>query len=66
LNMKDVISVYDAAKLSGYHSNHIRRLLQKQKIKARKWGQAWMVDKDSLLDYCKRMDAKGKRRGPKK
>jgi excisionase family DNA binding protein len=60
------LTTQEAAELSGYHPEHIRRLLRSGHLPARKWGQAWMISRDSLLEYLKTIEAKGKKRGPKK
>lgn len=62
----DWLSSKEAAKLAGYSLNHIRRLIYAKKIVARKWGNAWMVGRLSLLEYLEQVKALGERRGPKK
>ena len=47
------VTTTEAAQISGYHVEHIRRLIRDGHILARKWGKEWMVDKSSLLDYLK-------------
>ncbi|MCA9942040.1 MAG: helix-turn-helix domain-containing protein [Anaerolineales bacterium] len=63
---EDWLTTQQAADLSGYHPNHLRRLLRAHEIKGRKWGQAWQIEKQSLKDY---LDKAGKiddkRWGPK-
>ncbi len=60
------LTTEQAAKLSGYHANHLRRLLRDGDINGRKWGQAWQVSKQSLTDYISRAKEAGdKRWGPK-
>jgi excisionase family DNA binding protein len=49
----EFISVTEAAKLSGYHPEHIRRLIREGKIDAQKFSIVWMVDKESLMEYVK-------------
>jgi excisionase family DNA binding protein len=63
---KEWITVSDAAELSGYHPEHIRRLIRDGKIDARKFGPLWQVSYSSLRDYlalAERTD--DRRRGPK-
>jgi excisionase family DNA binding protein len=55
----------EAAEISGYHPNHIRRLIRAGEIEARKWGSALMINRQSLIDYQKKVEAQGGRRGPK-
>lgn len=61
----DWLSVREAAELSGYHENHIRRLLRAGSIRAQKWGNAWMVYKPALLLYLEQVREQGEKRGPK-
>ena len=50
---KHLIDVNEAAEISGYHAEHIRRLIRQGKIKASKFNIVWQVDKQSLLNYVK-------------
>jgi excisionase family DNA binding protein len=59
------ITTAEAAHLSGYHPNHIRRLIRAGEIEARKWGAALMIDRGSVLSYLKKIESQGSRRGPK-
>ena len=59
------LTTRQAAEVSGYHPDHIRRLVRAKQIKAKKWGQAWMISRDSLLDYLQQSEASGQKRGPK-
>ena len=61
----DWITTAEAAQLTGYHPNHIRRLIRAGEVKARKWGSAFMISRESLLDYAQRMTTQGQKRGPK-
>ena len=52
--MKDEwLSVNEAAHLSGYHPEHIRRLVRQGAVTAKKFSIVWMVSKNSLLSYMK-------------
>ena len=59
------LTVLEAAELSGYHPEHIRELLRENKIKARKFGPLWQVDRVSLLAYVRQSAQIGAKRGPK-
>lgn len=60
------VTTGEAAELSGYHVNHIRRLIRGKEIEATKKGNSWWVDKDSLVAYLKTAGTSGdKRWGPK-
>ena len=48
---KEWITVQEAAEISGYHPEHIRRLIREGKVDARKFSIVWQVDKTSLLTY---------------
>ncbi len=62
----DWITTNEAADLSGYHPDYIRKLLQSGRLNGRKFGPVWQVNKAELLVYIERMDGQGERRGPKK
>ena len=59
------LTTEQAAELSGYHPDHIRRLVRGEQITAKKWGQAWMISRDSLTYYLEQSALKGEKRGPK-
>lgn len=59
------LTVQEATKLSGYNADHLRELIRDGKINARKFSIVWMVDRESLLGYLKRVQAAGKKRGRK-
>lgn len=60
------ITVREAARLSGYHIESIRRLVHAGQIEARKFATVWQVSRKSLLAYVKRAEERGERRGPKR
>lgn len=60
------ISVTEAAQLSGYDPDYIRKLIRGGKIKARKIITVWTVDRLSLFAYLRQIEKKGGKRGPKK
>jgi excisionase family DNA binding protein len=59
------ITTGEAAKLGGFHPKHIPWLIKKGKIKARKFGNVWQVDRASLLTYLRQTEKAGEKRGPK-
>jgi excisionase family DNA binding protein len=63
--MAKMITTVEAAKLTGYHRDYIRRLVSGGKVKGERLGRDWLVDQRSLLDYLKVSEQKGKKRGPK-
>ncbi len=63
--MADWITTKEAADLSGYHPDSLRELIRDGKIYAEKKGNAWWVDRKSLLAYICNLRKRGKKRGPK-
>ena len=60
------ITTVEAARLSGYHVNHIRRLIRLGLIRAQKFGPILQVDRRSLVAYLKAAESSGDgRRGAK-
>ncbi len=64
--MTDWITTSEAAELTGYERDHIRRLAANGAIKGQKFGRDWQVDRTSLLAYVKKVERLGEKRGPKK
>jgi excisionase family DNA binding protein len=64
-SLENCLTVHEAAKLAGYHANHIRRLARAGKIGARKWGTTWMVDRELLQSYLAKVQDSGSKTGPK-
>lgn len=61
MNDKQVwLTTEDASKITGYNTEHIRRLVRAGKVDAKKWGREWMIKRSSLIEY---MNNEG--RGPK-
>ncbi len=66
MNGDDWITTQEAAELSGYHPEHLRRLIKQGDIVGRKVSIIWLIDRRSLLDYITQAKQSGdKRRGPK-
>jgi hypothetical protein len=64
--MADWISVEEAQQLSGYHPEHIRRLIREEKVHAEKKGGQWWVDRKSFIAYLdEAKSSEDQRRGPK-
>jgi excisionase family DNA binding protein len=59
------LTTRQAAKLAGYHRDHILRLIADGNIKATKWGRDWQVDQASLLAHVRKVEKLGAKRGPK-
>ena len=60
------ITTKQAAEVSGYHPEHLRELIREGKVKARKFGIVWQVDRASLLAYLRKVEKLGAKRGRKK
>ena len=59
------ITSKEAAELSGYHPDHLRRLIRAGEINGRKFGIVWQISRESLLAYLKQAEeSTDKRRGP--
>jgi len=64
--MADWLSVDEAAELSGYNAQHLRRLIRSGQIKAQKKGLMWWIEKKSLLTLITEAGkSEDQRRGPK-
>jgi excisionase family DNA binding protein len=63
---QELITTAEASRISGYHMDHLRRLIRKGRIQAQKFGIVWQVNKESLLSYIAEQESLGKRRGPKR
>ena len=58
----DWLSVSEAAKISGYHPEYIRRLIRDGEIEARKFSIVWQVRRSSLIDYVENAESKEDKR----
>lgn len=64
----DWISTAEAAELTGYNLEYIRRLIRTGKIKATRKGHDFWIDRASLVEYLQTIRAKSKkdkRHGPR-
>jgi hypothetical protein len=59
--LDDLISLEDAAKLSGLSSRHLRNLAINDDIWAKKLGRNWFTTKEAIREYL----ALNRRPGPK-
>ena len=55
------ITSTEAVRLTGYNAEYIRRLVRSGKVKVKKFGIVWQIDRDFLLTYMQ----SSKRRGPR-
>ena len=63
--MEDWLTTYEAARISSYELDYIRKLIRAKKITGRKWGQSWQVSRQSLLKFMEDRDKQGEKRGRK-
>lgn len=60
------ITVQEGVALTGYHADHLRRLIRAGEIVALKKGNTWWVSQESLLTYLEQANtAADNRWGPK-
>ena len=52
---EDLITTPEAAALSGYYPDHLRRAIRAGKIKAQKFGIVWQISRASLMNYLDRV-----------
>lgn len=63
---EDWITSEEAAGLTGYEREYIRRLVRTEKVRARKFATIWQIERSSLLRYLEDSRASDdRRRGPK-
>lgn len=60
------MTVREAAEWSGYHAEHIRILIRRGDIYAKKWGPVWQVSRESVKAYRDAAKSKAsKKYGPR-
>lgn len=61
------ITTEEGQELTGFTREHITRLVRAGKVKGRRFGWVWQVDKESLLEYTKQAERNSDGRyGPRK
>ncbi len=63
--MEDWLTTFEAARLSGYELDYIRKLIRSRQLVGRKWGQSWQVSRQSLTEFLKTRENQGAKRGRK-
>jgi excisionase family DNA binding protein len=58
----DWITTKEAAELTGYSMQYVRRLMRQGRVVAKKWFRDWVISKQSLVEYKKTMDKLGRAR----
>ena len=60
------LTTEQAAELSGYHPEHLRRLIKRGDVEARKVSIIWLISRRSLLEFvAQARQSEDKRRGPR-
>jgi hypothetical protein len=63
----DWLTVLEAAEISGYNAEYLRRLIRNRKIKDRKISFIYQINRKSLLGYLRKAENKtDKRYTPKR
>ena len=57
--MSDMVTAQDAAKILGYHINHVYRLLRANVIDAEQFNRVWMIPR-SEVERIRRMQRDGR------
>lgn len=60
-SLKKVISLAQAAKISGYHQDYLGYLIRKGELKGRKVGRAWFTTEEELKNYMFKQKVRRKR-----
>ena len=53
-NSGEWLTVKEAAELSGYNAEYLRRLMRDKKIEYRKFSFIYLVNRESLFEYLKK------------
>jgi excisionase family DNA binding protein len=54
-NPSEWLTTKEAAELSGYDASYVRLLVRRGKVEGRKFGKAWMVNRQSVCEYAEKM-----------
>jgi excisionase family DNA binding protein len=63
--MEEWLTTYEAAQISNYELDYIRKLIRAKMLVGRKWGQSWQVSRQSLMEFLKERETQGQKRGRK-
>jgi len=59
--MSDKLTVQEAARVLGYHPNHVYRLLHEGVIKGEQFSRVWMIDRREVERIKAQQDEHGRR-----
>ena len=57
--MATLVTVSEAAKMTGFSTEHITWLARKEKVTGRKAGGVWLIELESLQEYERKMKELG-------
>jgi excisionase family DNA binding protein len=58
-NPEDWITTSQAAEMTGYARAYLRQLIHKGRLQGRKLGRDWILSKEEVLTYAKKMQQLG-------
>ena len=50
-NLKKIISLNQASKISGYHQDYLSSLIRKNELKGEKIGNSWFTTEEEIRKY---------------
>ncbi len=60
-NLKKVISLSQASKISGYHSDYLSALIRKGEMQGRKIGGNWFTSEEEIRNYIFKQETRNKK-----
>ena len=60
-NLNDLISLRQASKITGLTTNHLRLMISREKLWARKIDSFWVTTEEALTDYLENRDKPGRK-----
>jgi len=59
-NLKKVISLHQASKISGYHQDYLSALIRKNELKGEKVGNSWFTTEEEIKSYIFKQQIRNK------
>ena len=59
-NLKKVITLHQASKISGYHQDYLSALIRKNEIKGEKVGGSWFTTEEEVENYIFKQKVRNK------
>ena len=59
-NLKKIISLHQASKISGYHQDYLSSLIRKNELKGEKVGNSWFTTEEEVKNYIFKQQIKNK------